>query len=122
MTFRALGLNNFKPLFVCMKNLILKSFSGLALLVLASCNDISTNSGRGAIFTEVKEPVAFSNGVSSTKTGEACQESYFGLVSTGDSSIETAKQNGNITKVASINLEKKNVLVYGRTCTVVKGE
>ncbi len=59
----------------------------------------------------MKEPVAFSNGVSSNKTGEACQESYFGLVSTGDSSIEAAKQNGNITRIASINLEKKNVRV-----------
>ena len=93
----------------------------VALLTLTSCA-FNTNSGGGVIFAEVTEPVAFSNGVSATKRGEACQESYFGLFSTGNASIEKAKENGKITKIASVNLERKNVLVYGKSCTVVLGE
>ena len=80
-----------------------------------ACNPVPTNSGSGIIFSNVKEPVAFSNGVSSLKTGQSCQGSFLGLFAFGDASIEKAKQDGGITKIATINLEKKGVLVYGKS-------
>lgn len=58
-----------------------------------------------------------------TKTGRACATSVLALVAVGDNSIEAAKRDGMINKVAIINYEVQNVLgVYGTYCTVVKGD
>lgn len=100
----------------------MKLMAAALIMFLASCNYMTTNSGMGIFYAEVTEPVMYANGVAHSKTGEACQESFFSLISIGDSSVEKAKQNGGIVKVGSVNLTKKNVAVYGRTCTVVKGE
>ncbi|GIU70518.1 MAG: hypothetical protein KatS3mg002_1754 [Candidatus Woesearchaeota archaeon] len=58
------------------------------------------------------------------KRGVSCQRSILWLVSIGDSSIETAKKNGNITKIASVDYEILDVLsiIYHRVCTIVQGE
>jgi hypothetical protein len=103
-------------------NILTKVASISILSFVVGCNHMQTNSGLAIIFADVKEPVAFFNGVSSSKTGQACQESFLNLIATGDSSREAAKRNGGITKVATINLEKKNTFFYGKTCTVVTGE
>jgi hypothetical protein len=58
---------------------------------------------------------------SGSKTGKACQKSYLGAVATGDSSIETAKKAGGITKVSTVDSTSKNFLVYAEYCTVVWG-
>jgi hypothetical protein len=103
-------------------NILTKLAPIVLLSLVVGCNHMQTNSGLAIIFADVKEPVAFNNGVSASKTGQACQESFLNVIATGDSSIEKAKQNGGITKVATINLEKKNTFFYGKTCTVVTGE
>lgn len=57
-------------------------------------------------------------------TGRACSQSLFWLAAWGDSSIETAKANGNIKKVAAITYEQTAILgfVFHRFCTTVAGE
>ncbi len=61
--------------------------------------------------------------VQSIKTGEACARSYLGVVAVGDASIEKAKANGSITKVATVDHETTNILYfYGSYCTIVTGE
>lgn len=92
----------------------------LTLGFLTSCA-INTNSGVAVLFAEVKEPVVANNGVAATKTGKACQETWFNLFSTGDSSVEAAKQDGKITNVATVNREIKHIIVHGTSCTVVTG-
>lgn len=62
-------------------------------------------------------------GVQSLKSGQACAKSILGIVAYGDASIETAKKNAGITKVATVDHETLNVLYfYGQYCTVVYGE
>jgi len=56
------------------------------------------------------------------KKGEACSTNIAGLYSSGDSSIEAAKANGQITVVATVDKQIKNILfVYGEICTLVTG-
>ena len=75
-----------------------------------------------ALFVNVKEPMVATGEVGS-KRGEACSRNLFGIMITGDSSIETAKKNGGITKVASIDTEIGSVIMlYGSYCTIVTGE
>lgn len=57
-----------------------------------------------------------------TKVGESCSHNILGLVSAGDNSIDTAKRNGRITQVSSYDTDFLNVLgIYGRACTIVRG-
>ncbi len=75
----------------------------------------------GAFYTEGVLPVAAADGAGD-KEGRACMESILGLVATGDSSVDTAKKNGGITRVTSVDYEVENVLgVIGKYCTVVRG-
>lgn len=61
--------------------------------------------------------------VRAVKTGKACATSVLSLVAVGDNSVASAKRNGMITKVSSIDYNVNNVLgLYGSYCTVVKGE
>ena len=58
-----------------------------------------------------------------SKRGEACSNNILGLVATGDSSIDAAKKNAGITRVASVDHTSTRVLGYfARFCTIVKGE
>ena len=57
-----------------------------------------------------------------TKTGEACTTSYLSAVALGDASIETARKNGGINKIAYIDSSFTNILgVYQKYCTLVRG-
>ena len=80
-----------------------------------------TQSGT-SLFTDVKESLVYNNDVKQLKTGKSCQNTYFYIYTSGDSSIEAAKQDGGISKVASAHLEKENRVFFGKSCTVVKGE
>ncbi|MDI1302286.1 MAG: TRL-like family protein [bacterium] len=57
------------------------------------------------------------------KRGEACAQNYLGLIATGDASIDAAKHNADITRVASVEQTAARVLgYYAKYCTVVRGE
>lgn len=77
----------------------------------------------GFLYTGTKTGLENNNGVAASKTGQACMSSVLGLVAWGDGSIESAKADGNITKVATINYATNNILgIYGQYCTVATGE
>lgn len=96
------------------------------LIVLASCTSTSNGVPSAGIFTSWndRDPISrVDNDVSSNKKGEACATNVLGIVATGDSSIETAKRDGNIRKVSFVDRTYFNVLgIYQKGCTVVKGE
>ena len=57
------------------------------------------------------------------KSGEACMSSIFGLVATGDASIEAAKKAGGITQIAYVDHDQFSVVgVYATSCTIVHGQ
>jgi len=60
-----------------------------------------------------------------SKEGRACYSYFFpfGLLYTsGDISVETARKNGDIKEIVTIEKEVKYGLFYEKICTVVKGE
>ena len=77
----------------------------------------------GVWFTDLKLPVGATSNSVATKVGTAESKSYFGLIATGDSSIETAKRNGGIRSVSHVDWEAHNVLgVIGTYKVTVYGE
>lgn len=102
------------------KILILASLS----LLMISCGHNANKSGPGILYTDTVDPISFDNSVSKpNKIGRACSTRVLALVASGDSSIDAAKRNGYITKISSADTEYFNILgVYGKACTVVRGE
>jgi hypothetical protein len=96
-------------------------FAVWAILMLMGC---ATVIPIGTMYTEAKFPMfATSNGGTGSKVGESECTSMFALIATGDCSIETAKRNGGITKVYTVDGDVKNILgIYGTYKVVVRGE
>lgn len=98
----------------------------LIILIVACCFVLAgcaTYTPMGVILTETTIGQSANNHVKPFKTGKSCVVSVFGLFARGKSGINEAKINGNIHHVASVDYEVFNVLgVYGKYCTVVKGE
>jgi len=78
----------------------------------------------GALLTQVKLPVATSDlAAKGPKVGVSECVSYFGLIATGDASIDTAMRQGGITKVHHVDWEVDNLLgLIGKYKCVVYGE
>jgi hypothetical protein len=94
-----------------------------SLFVFTGCATTGMNSGTGfAAFTFNKEAVTATNHPGGNKTGEACSMNIIGIYAGGDSSIDAAKKSANINTVSSVDHEITNILgIYGKLCTVVKG-
>lgn len=104
--------------------MLLVKLLAMSLLVIATSGcAIVASPSIGFLYTNVQGPVATGKGTGSSKTGEACANNILGLISVGDASIDAAKKSGNINEVATVDHSSKMVLgLYGRYCTVVKGE
>jgi len=90
----------------------------LALVLLTGC---ATYVPVGGFYVQGKQGLQDNNEAAS-KVGRACMNSYLSLIAVGDASVEAAKRNGSITKVATIDYEVNNVFGFiGEYCTVVKG-
>lgn len=78
----------------------------------------------GMLYTEIKSPVAVGSGdISYNKVGTATSNSYFGLIATGDSSIEAARSNGGIRDIKYVDYKSENILgVIGTYTTTVYGD
>ena len=86
---------------------------------LAACAMPNLESGF-SMFSQTQQPMLI--GVErGTKIGRACAKNYFGIYTEGDMSVASAKRNGNITKVATVDKDVKGYLIYAEVCTVVTG-
>ncbi|WP_457747693.1 TRL-like family protein [Sulfurimonas sp.] len=77
----------------------------------------------GALFTNVKQPVTATSASEGSKVGisDSCT-SILGLIATGDCGVESAKKNGGITSVTSVDYKSNNILGIIHTGhTVVTG-
>jgi len=105
-----------------MKTKILLAVIGVGLAtMLIGC---ATPYPYGALYTGIKSPVAVGSGdLSYSKTGTAVSTSYFGLVATGDASIEAAKANGDIKTIKYVDYKAENILgLIGTYTTIVYGD
>jgi hypothetical protein len=96
-------------------------WSGLLCLTLGSC---SSKTGLvGGLYAGYGEGKSASAQVS-VKKGESCAMSILGLIAVGDASIDTARRNGGIRSISSVNEHWTSILagLYSSKCTVVTGK
>ncbi|MCK5889102.1 MAG: TRL-like family protein [Methylococcales bacterium] len=95
-------------------------FAGAVSSLLMGCATGYSPVGVGLI-TDVKGPISATE-MTGSKTGKACATTTLGLINKGDASIEAAKQDGNISVVASVDYHTKGFYpIFGKTCTIVTG-
>ncbi len=103
-----------------MKALIKRLSMVAGILYLTGC---ATPYPVGNIFTNVTLPVTATDEGSCAKSGEANCASYLAMFSTGDCSIDAAKQNGGISKVSHVDWHAHNILgLVGHYKVVVHGD
>lgn len=95
-----------------------------SLASLAGCVTANSYTGGAALFSYLKEPIAATSNTGAGKTGEACSYNVLGLISAGNASISKAREEGGITKVATVDRTAMQILMFlfGMNCTVVTGE
>lgn len=109
-----------------MKKILL---SIIILTALSSCAQTSNGVSSGLIFTSWKDrdPITrVDNSISAAKQGEGCVTNILGLFAFGDSSIDTAKQEGNVRNISYVDRTYSSfgliyIPIFQRGCTVVRG-
>jgi hypothetical protein len=96
-----------------------------ALVSVTGCGYWPRSGNNGLFYTNTTAPVAVlaTESDEPVKTGQACSIGVLGLWASGDSSVEAAKRNGGITRLATVEEKFKQVFLGVRTeyCTVVTG-
>ncbi len=97
---------------------------GLLLTGALFAGGCATSLPMGSLYTEVAFPGGAGNGdVAYSKVGTAKTNSYFGLIATGDGSIEAAVKNGGIRTIKYVDYHSKNILgIIGEYTTTVYGD
>ena len=83
---------------------------------------VQSPTGPGLIYMNVKGPLGPAGGTGTSRKGKACARVVLALFAWGDASLETAKRDGAITEVTTIDHESKNFIGFGSFCTIVYGE
>lgn len=91
------------------------------LLALSSCATSFRQPVAGFLYSDVLSSESVTSNQAGNRVGEACAQSYFGLIATGDASIETARRNGGITQISSVDGKTEGLLVYSKYCVIVRG-
>lgn len=100
-----------------------KTIAGLSLIALSGCYAGAGSPVPGLLYADVKTPKEATSVTASAKSGVATCESILGLIGLGDCSIATAKQNGGITQIQSVDYDVKNILgLYATYTTRVRGQ
>jgi hypothetical protein len=95
-------------------------FLSILSTIITSC--AASFGPQGVVYYGREVALTSHNDIKPLKTGKSCLDSYISLVTVGDASVLKAKENGKITKVASVSYKFDNYLVYARYCTIVRGE
>jgi uncharacterized protein YcfL len=94
----------------------------IAALLLSGCAIRPT---QALIYSDATAPLQATNvSAEATKTGESDEcTNILGLIATGDCSIASAKKNGNISAVSSVDWKGTNILgIYSTGKTVITGK
>jgi hypothetical protein len=88
-----------------MKKAVVSAALAISALALCSCNITRV----GPVYTDVAAPVTSTCAGASGKVGKATTTCYLGLWAEGDASIDTAKKNGGITTVSSVDVSVDSI-------------
>ena len=94
----------------------------LALSLVFSVGCVQSPTGPGILYMNVKGPMGPAGGTSAMRSGRACANVILALIAWGDASIESAKRNGGISEVTTVDHESTNFVGFGSFCTVVYGQ
>ena len=97
---------------------------GLVLLAvsLSACAMATKSPVTGFWYSDVSSGESVSSNQAGNRVGEACATSILGAIATGDASIETARRNGGITMITSVDGKSESILgLYAKYCTIVRG-
>lgn len=92
----------------------------VSLVFATAC--VQSPTGPGLIYMNVKGPLGPASGTATPRVGRSCARVFMALFAWGDASIETAKRNGGITEVATVDHKSFNLIGFGSFCTVVHGK
>ena len=96
----------------------------LVVSFLVGCAAGLPKSGTAVVVTTQQAEYA-GNAKTAPKRGQACVQNILGLVATGDASVETAKRNGGIKSVATIDRDVFGLTlyipIYAKSCTIITG-
>jgi hypothetical protein len=103
---------------------MIRSIGLISLLSLSGCVVTGWRSDAGvAYFGQAARTSIGASEVPGPKRGDACSYNILALVSFGDASISKAKENGGISRVATLDHDYSNMLwSMGRYCVVITGE
>lgn len=87
--------------------------------LLAGC---STPESYGGIYSDKTRPVAATGEKIGSKKGTAKSMNVMGLVALGQAGTEDAARNGGITKVSTVDIHGKWIVLFGEATTIVTGE
>jgi hypothetical protein len=90
--------------------------------IVSGCATSGASPNGWALIKQEKIPAFVTDNAKAIKTGRACAQNVLSVYASGDASIEAAKKEGNITRVADVAYEMENYVVFGKVCTVVRGE
>ena len=76
----------------------------------------------GFLYYGASIPEGGTSEVAVTKNGEATCTSVLAMVATGDCSIQAAKAQGGIKRVAYVDRKVENILGFGKFTTIVYGD
>ena len=109
-----------------MKRSLLLLLAVVVCLGVVGCYSTPVMPPQGWLFSDVKAPLSANNQgikVAGSKVGIGESQCVLGLVTTGDSSIEEAADDGDITNIAYADYEYFNILgIYQRFRVKVHGE
>jgi hypothetical protein len=95
--------------------------AALTLAALTGCA-MARSPVTGFIYSDVKDSMSATSNQRPSKSGEACATSILGLFATGDASINTARNNGHINTISSVDTSASNIFgFYAKYCVTVRG-
>jgi hypothetical protein len=92
------------------------------VLVMANGCAMARSPVTGFVYSNTQAGLGATSNQAGNRVGKACATSYLGAFASGDATIETARRNGGITLITSVDEESSSILgVYAEYCTVVRG-
>lgn len=111
-----------------MKKLVLAAAAAMSLTGCAGAAFVGLAPGAASLYTDVQgttniTPVDATPQNHNWKTGEACQTSILGLITTGSATVGEGARAGGISKVNRVDYKFSNIIdLYAKYCIVVVGD
>jgi hypothetical protein len=92
------------------------------LLMIATGCAMARSPVNGFFYSDVQDGMSVTSNQRPSKMGMACATSILGVYASGDASINTARNNGRINTISSVDTTSSNILgFYAKYCVVVRG-